>query len=116
MITQDAHKIYDDTLRDDDSVLEDIVPTTLIAPAMFHPPQAIDDHDGDEKTQEDLMDSDYNHHYTHSDGHEDVDNEQPYGWVVIGAAFFVQAMVIGTVNGYGVYEVIYRNRRLRSAF
>jgi hypothetical protein len=39
------------------------------------------------------------------DGHNDVDNEQPYGWVVVAAAFFVQAVVIGTVNGYGVYQV-----------
>ncbi|KAG0273575.1 hypothetical protein BGZ95_010617 [Linnemannia exigua] len=38
------------------------------------------------------------------DGHNDVDNEQPYGWVVVAAAFFVQAVVIGTVNGYGVYQ------------
>ncbi|KAG0199957.1 hypothetical protein BGX28_006864, partial [Mortierella sp. GBA30] len=38
------------------------------------------------------------------DGHEDVDNEQPYGWVVVGAAFFVQAIVIGTINGYGIYQ------------
>ncbi|KAF9910182.1 hypothetical protein EC991_007109 [Linnemannia zychae] len=38
------------------------------------------------------------------DGHDDVDNEQPYGWVVVAAAFFVQAIVIGTVNGYGVYQ------------
>ncbi|KAK3843930.1 MAG: major facilitator superfamily domain-containing protein [Linnemannia gamsii] len=38
------------------------------------------------------------------DGHNDVDNEQPYGWIVVVAAFFVQAVVIGTVNGYGVYQ------------
>ncbi|KAF9973767.1 hypothetical protein BGZ75_001041 [Mortierella antarctica] len=38
------------------------------------------------------------------DEHEDVDNEQPYGWVVVAAAFFVQAIVIGTINGYGVYQ------------
>jgi len=39
------------------------------------------------------------------DGHNDVDNEHPFGWVVVAAAFFVQAIVIGTVNGYGVYQV-----------
>ncbi|KAG0293156.1 hypothetical protein BGZ96_003213 [Linnemannia gamsii] len=38
------------------------------------------------------------------DGHSDVDDEQPYGWVVVAAAFFVQAIVIGTVNGYGIYQ------------
>ncbi|KAF9579970.1 hypothetical protein BGW38_003559 [Lunasporangiospora selenospora] len=33
-----------------------------------------------------------------------LDQEEPYGWVVVAAAFCVQAMTIGTVNGYGVYQ------------
>lgn len=37
--------------------------------------------------------------------HDHLEDEQPFGWVVVAAAFFVQAVVIGTVNGYGVYQV-----------
>ncbi|KAF9166584.1 hypothetical protein DFQ26_007505 [Actinomortierella ambigua] len=33
--------------------------------------------------------------------------EPPYGWVVVGASFFVQALVIGTVNNFGVYQDLY---------
>ncbi|KAG0036406.1 hypothetical protein BGZ82_004276 [Podila clonocystis] len=36
--------------------------------------------------------------------HDNLEDEQPFGWVVVAAAFFVQAVVIGTVNGYGVYQ------------
>ncbi|KAF8937462.1 major facilitator superfamily domain-containing protein [Dissophora ornata] len=104
MKTQDAQKIHEDTLRDDNSVLDNIAPTTLVTPAIVYSPQAINGQDDDEKIQDDLKDNGHNHHHIHSDGHEDVDNEQPYGWVVVGAAFFVQAIVVGTVNGYGVYE------------
>ncbi|KAF9435566.1 hypothetical protein BGZ76_005987 [Entomortierella beljakovae] len=37
-------------------------------------------------------------------GQEDIDDEKPFGWVVVVAAFCVQAVVIGTINGYGVYQ------------
>ncbi|KAF9977420.1 hypothetical protein BGZ73_006047 [Actinomortierella ambigua] len=30
--------------------------------------------------------------------------EPPYGWVVVGASFVVQALVVGTVNNFGVYQ------------
>ncbi|KAF9947403.1 hypothetical protein BGZ70_002695 [Mortierella alpina] len=60
-------------------------------------PVTIQDHDATGNTDES---SDPKQHQDH-DGHEDIDNEQPYGWVVVAAAFFVQAIVIGTINGYG---------------
>ncbi|KAG0199958.1 hypothetical protein BGX28_006865 [Mortierella sp. GBA30] len=42
---------------------------------------------------------------THA-GHDDsdIDDEQPYGWVIVAAAFFVQAIIVGTANGYGIYQ------------
>lgn len=36
---------------------------------------------------------------------EDMEDEQPYGWVIVAAAFFVQAVIVGTGNGYGIYQV-----------
>ncbi|KAG0243158.1 hypothetical protein BGW41_002798 [Actinomortierella wolfii] len=33
--------------------------------------------------------------------------EPPYGWVVVAASFFVQALVVGTVNNFGVYQDLY---------
>ncbi|KAG0020634.1 hypothetical protein BGZ82_011538 [Podila clonocystis] len=35
---------------------------------------------------------------------EDIDDEQPYGWAIVAAAFFVQAIIVGTTNGYGIYQ------------
>ncbi|KAG0253340.1 hypothetical protein DFQ27_007482 [Actinomortierella ambigua] len=33
--------------------------------------------------------------------------EPPYGWVVVGAAFFVQALIVGTINSFGAYQDLY---------
>ncbi|KAK3826815.1 MAG: major facilitator superfamily domain-containing protein [Linnemannia elongata] len=80
-------------------------PATLVLPAQVFTPEAMEqmadertvlDEQGLSKPQLDVE--------APFDGHNDVDNEQPYGWVVVAAAFFVQAIVIGTVNGYGVYQ------------
>ncbi|KAF9952782.1 hypothetical protein BGZ72_005910, partial [Mortierella alpina] len=72
-------------------------PVLVQQPATLITPVTIPDHDGAGMTEES---SGQKHHQAH-DGHEDIDNEQPYGWVVVAAAFFVQAIVIGTINGYG---------------
>lgn len=81
-------------------------PSTLVIPAQVIAPEFMEqmaddrtvlDEQGLSKPQLDIE--------APFDGHNDVDNEQPYGWVVVAAAFFVQAIVIGTVNGYGVYQV-----------
>ncbi|KAF8933676.1 hypothetical protein BGZ52_007039 [Haplosporangium bisporale] len=47
--------------------------------------------------------------------HDHLEDEQPFGWVVVAAAFFVQAVVIGTVNGYGVYQDRYINHEYSTA-
>lgn len=43
--------------------------------------------------------------------HDNLEDD-PYGWIVVAAAFFVQFMVVGTVNGYGVYEVPLTHRMI----
>jgi hypothetical protein len=113
MIVQDDGTSKQDTLNSDhDAPGEFIVtapPATLIAPVVIHTFEPLETLDDDLKTQDNLttngQNQDKSQQQQHMDGHEDVDNEQPYGWVVVAAAFFVQAMVIGTVNGYGVYQV-----------
>lgn len=75
-------------------------PVLVQQPATLITPVTIPDHDAAGKIEEP---SNQKNHPAH-DGHEDVDNEQPYGWVVVAAAFFVQAIVIGTINGYGIYQ------------
>ncbi|KAF9974783.1 hypothetical protein BGZ65_008576 [Modicella reniformis] len=94
MIVQDDNTSKQDTLRSDDDVPDELITapsTTLVAPAVINSLELM----------ENLQPQ---HVHQQADGHEDVDNEQPFGWVVVAAAFFVQAMVIGTVNGYGVYQ------------
>ncbi|CAO3571432.1 unnamed protein product [Mortierella alpina] len=75
-------------------------PVLVQQPATLITPVTIQDHDATGNLDES---SDPKQPQAH-DGHEDIDNEQPYGWVVVAAAFFVQAIVIGTINGYGVYQ------------
>ncbi|KAG0206971.1 hypothetical protein BGX28_001720 [Mortierella sp. GBA30] len=53
---------------------------------------------------------------SHPHGYEDVETEIPYGWIVVAAAFFVQAIVIGTINGYGVYQVSFKINFQRRGF
>ncbi|KAG0265310.1 hypothetical protein BG011_005010 [Mortierella polycephala] len=86
-------------------------PATLVAPVIVQSPDIITS--GDEPVKpswETIQNS-----HPPQDGHEDVDNEQPYGWVVVGAAFFVQAIVIGTVNGYGIYQDRYTTHEYRTS-
>ncbi|KAF9977422.1 hypothetical protein BGZ73_006049 [Actinomortierella ambigua] len=33
--------------------------------------------------------------------------EPPYGWVVVGASFFIQALIVGTINSFGAYQDLY---------
>ncbi|KAF9538086.1 hypothetical protein EC957_007250 [Mortierella hygrophila] len=76
---------------------------TLVIPAQVNAPE-VEEQMADERTildEQGLSKLDVEAPF---DGHNDVDNEQPYGWVVVAAAFFVQAIVVGTVNGYGVYQ------------
>ncbi|KAF9153842.1 hypothetical protein BG015_002510 [Linnemannia schmuckeri] len=80
-------------------------PATLIIPTQIAAPEVMEQL-ADEKTvlEEQVQSRPPSDVEAPFDGHNDVDNEQPYGWVVVAAAFFVQAIVIGTVNGYGVYQ------------
>ncbi|KAG0368900.1 major facilitator superfamily domain-containing protein [Gamsiella multidivaricata] len=109
MVAQDANAIS----QDKDVHGEVLVPpqsATLVVPVTIHPAEVVEAMEGVGFSEDDLKndtqdrDHHHNHHHQHFDGHDDVDNEQPYGWIVVAAAFFVQAMVIGTVNGYGVYQ------------
>ncbi|KAF9285146.1 hypothetical protein BGZ68_004131 [Mortierella alpina] len=63
-------------------------PVLVQQPATLITPVTIPDHDAAGNIEEP---SNQKNHQAH-DGHEDVDNEQPYGWVVVAAAFFVQAI------------------------
>ncbi|KAF9561930.1 hypothetical protein EC968_005424 [Mortierella alpina] len=72
-------------------------PVSVQQPATLITPVTIPDHEVPGSIDESSNEKQPQAH----DGHEDVDNEQPYGWVVVAAAFFVQAIVIGTINGYG---------------
>lgn len=133
MVVQDDNTSKQDSLKPDHEALGELLvpapPATLISPAVIHTSAPMETRSDDLMIQEDLkpnqthkQDEDQeqqqhrHHHEQHFDGHGDVDNEQPYGWVVVAAAFFVQAMVIGTVNGYGVYQVFafYNARILQS--
>ncbi|KAG0330415.1 hypothetical protein BG004_002110, partial [Podila humilis] len=51
----------------------------------------------------------------HHNEHDHLEDEQPFGWVVVAAAFFVQAVVIGTVNGYGIYQDRYISHEFSTA-
>ncbi|KAK3828282.1 MAG: major facilitator superfamily domain-containing protein [Benniella sp.] len=112
MIVQDDSTSKQDILNSDHEAPGELIvtapPATLIAPVVIHTSEPLETLEDDLKAQDNLttngQDQDKSQQQQHIDGHEDVDNEQPYGWVVVAAAFFVQAMVIGTVNGYGVYQ------------
>lgn len=83
-------------------------PATLVIPAQIIVPEVMEQMADDNTVMDEQVR--FNNQSSSDaespfDGHNDVDNEQPYGWVVVAAAFFVQAIVIGTVNGYGVYQV-----------
>jgi len=74
-------------------------PGTLVAPLVIHGSSndetALSDLSATEgKMEQGIVESD----------HDNLEDD-PYGWIVVAAAFFVQFMVVGTVNGYGVYEV-----------
>ncbi|KAG0219045.1 major facilitator superfamily domain-containing protein [Mortierella sp. GBAus27b] len=107
---QDGNVSKQDTLISSHAASEPLVPApaTLITPAVIQPSEPVDIVEEDDleiqSQKGESQDQQQGHHHTHVDGHEDIDNEQPYGWVVVVAAFCVQAMVIGTVNGYGVYQ------------
>ncbi|KAF9191503.1 hypothetical protein BGZ51_007217 [Haplosporangium sp. Z 767] len=75
-------------------------PATLVTPVIVQSPNITTSSDEPVKPSWETIQNSH----PPQDGHEDVDNEQPYGWVVVGAAFFVQAIVVGTVNGYGIYQ------------
>ncbi|KAF9345211.1 hypothetical protein BGX26_003396 [Mortierella sp. AD094] len=108
MLVQDASVIE----KQDELPIEEVVPASLVAPVIIHPTEEMQEQNSesnDEKTHAvEKIDN------TH-DGHDDVDNEQPFGWVVVAAAFFVQALVIGTVNGYGVYQDRYETHEYSTA-
>ncbi|KAF9937301.1 hypothetical protein BGZ67_001394 [Mortierella alpina] len=46
---------------------------------------------------------------------EEMEDEQPYGWVIVAAAFFVQAVIVGTGNGYGIYQDRYIHHEYSTA-
>ncbi|KAG0319331.1 hypothetical protein BGZ99_005151 [Dissophora globulifera] len=88
---------------------------TPLAPAMIRPSKDFEAQSTEKKIPEDLQSvgphnspPNAHDHSKHLDGLNDVDNEQPYGWVVVAAAFFVQAMIVGQINGFGVYEDRYK--------
>ncbi|KAF9435564.1 hypothetical protein BGZ76_005985 [Entomortierella beljakovae] len=45
----------------------------------------------------------------------DDDNEERFGWVVVVAAFFVQAIIVGTITNYGVYQDRYETHEYAAA-
>ncbi|ORZ26895.1 major facilitator superfamily domain-containing protein [Lobosporangium transversale] len=98
--------------------IEDNVPSripqanTLIVPKDTYPPEEIVATAQNKDIEKQTV---YENNFICSDGHEDVNSEQPYGWVVVAAAFFVQVMVIGTVNGYGVYQDRYITHEYNTA-
>ncbi|KAG0298950.1 hypothetical protein BGZ98_010405 [Dissophora globulifera] len=94
-----------------DNVVIPVQATTLVTPAIVHLSEDVEAQNMDEKIPKDQQSAGPHdpHSGGHFDGHNDVDNEQPYGWVVVAAAFFVQAMVVGQLNGFGVYEDRYKS-------
>ncbi|KAG0310282.1 hypothetical protein BGZ99_000542 [Dissophora globulifera] len=110
----DGTNATDTTIVVDDSQDNVAVPvqaTTPVAPMKVHLSEDVEAQNIDEKIPEDQQSAGPHdpHSGAHLDGHNDVDNEQPYGWVVVAAAFFVQAMVIGQLNGFGIYEDRYKS-------
>ncbi|KAF8959359.1 hypothetical protein BGZ46_001764 [Entomortierella lignicola] len=90
---------------------EEIAPVSLVVPVIIHPSEASLEQDSDNSNGQIHDIGEISAH----DGHEDVDNEQPFGWIVVAAAFFVQALIIGTVNGYGVYQDRYETHEYSTA-
>ncbi|KAF9093836.1 hypothetical protein BGX27_001552 [Mortierella sp. AM989] len=83
-------------------------PASLIVPMIIYPTELPEQNNSENTHAAEKAGN------TH-DGHEDVDNEQPYGWVVVAAAFFVQALVVGTANSYGVYQDRYETHEYNTA-
>ncbi|KAI1299791.1 hypothetical protein EDD11_006424 [Mortierella claussenii] len=113
MNKQDKTEVSSINIDAPEEILLQPLSTTLVVPATLHPAEVVEmssqseekNHDSDFTAAAGDMPHAHSHHnHTPLDGHDDVDNEQPFGWVVVAAAFFVQAIVIGTVNGYGVYQ------------